>query len=545
VKKHDVDVLILGGGLAGMTLALQLRRRMPDLRIRVLERKRFPVPVAAHKVGESTVEIGAHYLAEVVGLRDHLDTQHLRKFGFRFFFSEGRNDIDQTTELGAGRYLSVPTYQIDRGILENHLAHELQRADIDLLEDATVTHVDLSDTAANQHRVTWKQGGIEHEAQCRWVVDAAGRAGLLKKKLKLEEANGHDSQAVWFRVDHRINVDAWSDDAQWQQRCVAPERWLSTNHLCGEGYWLWLIPLSSGSHSVGIVADPKRHPLSTMNTFDKAMQWIAKHQPRVFAELDPVRNTLQDFAFFKRFSYGCKQVFSGQRWALTGEAGRFLDPFYSPGSDMIAMGNTYITRLIEDDTEGRDIRGAARIYDTTFRTFYESMLPLYEGQYDLFGDPEVMPMKVIWDYSYYWSVLAPLFFHDKLTDVAMLAYAQGDLNECRRLNEQMQGFFRAWSQHTDKHSPAVMLDQCRVDWFAELNRQLTLNKDAQAVRAQLHDAATLLRQLAQEMAHKAVHAHPVLADAMALVEGVSRAAQPRPGRPSTGVEPGAALLAAL
>ncbi len=35
----------------------------------------------------------------------------------------------------------------------------------------------------------------------------------------------------------------------------------STNHLCGPGYWAWLIPLGSGAHSVGIVCDAKMHPL--------------------------------------------------------------------------------------------------------------------------------------------------------------------------------------------------------------------------------------------------------------------------------------------
>ena len=36
------DVLIIGGGLAGLTLALQLRERCPGLAIRVLERRRHP-----------------------------------------------------------------------------------------------------------------------------------------------------------------------------------------------------------------------------------------------------------------------------------------------------------------------------------------------------------------------------------------------------------------------------------------------------------------------------------------------------------------------
>jgi 2-polyprenyl-6-methoxyphenol hydroxylase-like FAD-dependent oxidoreductase len=63
------DVIILGGGLAGLTLALQLRQRLPDLKVLVLERRSHPVPEAAHKVGESSVEIGAHYFENVLGLK--------------------------------------------------------------------------------------------------------------------------------------------------------------------------------------------------------------------------------------------------------------------------------------------------------------------------------------------------------------------------------------------------------------------------------------------------------------------------------------------
>ena len=50
-------VLVMGGGLAGLCLALQLRQRFAALDIVVLERRRHPVPLSAHKVGESTVEI--------------------------------------------------------------------------------------------------------------------------------------------------------------------------------------------------------------------------------------------------------------------------------------------------------------------------------------------------------------------------------------------------------------------------------------------------------------------------------------------------------
>jgi flavin-dependent dehydrogenase len=401
---HDTfDAVIMGGGLAGLTLALQLRQRFADLRVLVLERRAHPVPHAAHKVGESSVEIGAHYFDTVLGLKAHMDEAQLRKFGFRFFFSEGRSDIDNVTEIGASRYLSVPSYQIDRGIFENFLAEEAVRRGVRFVDSALVRRIELGEDTADgtaPHRIEWTHGDETHRTESRWLIDACGRAGMLKRKLGLAQPNAHDVNAVWFRIGERIAIDEWSDNAEWRARCTPRARWLSTNHLVGAGYWAWLIPLASGSHSVGIVADPKLHPLDTIDTFDKAMAWFATYQPRLYEALDGKRHLLQDFAFLKHFSHGCKQVFSGrQRWAMTGEAGLFLDPFYSPGSDFIAIGNTYITELVAQDRAGRPIDKRAQLYDQLYQSFYESTLALYQDQYRLFGDPEVLPVKVIWDYS--------------------------------------------------------------------------------------------------------------------------------------------------
>ena len=56
----DFDVAILGGGLAGLTLAIQLKQMRPQTTVVVLEKREGPAPLAAFKVGESTV--GAHQL---------------------------------------------------------------------------------------------------------------------------------------------------------------------------------------------------------------------------------------------------------------------------------------------------------------------------------------------------------------------------------------------------------------------------------------------------------------------------------------------------
>jgi flavin-dependent dehydrogenase len=501
------DVIILGGGLAGLSLALQLRQRFADLDVLVLERSPHPVPEAAHKVGESTVEIGAHYFANVLGLLDHLQNKQLKKFGFRFFFCEGRRDIDQTTEVGASRFLSTPAYQLDRGILENFLGEEATRRGIRFVDRASVREVvlanELQESTEGLHRVTWQHDDRTHVAEAPWVVDASGRAGLLKRKLGLAEANNHNVNAVWFRIGERISMDTWFDDDAWQQRCDPRARWLSTNHLCGAGYWAWLIPLASGSHSVGIVADEKLHPLNTINTFDKAMQWFAKYQPRLFDELDSRRHLLQDFAFFRHFSYGCKQVFSADRWALTGEAGLFLDPFYSPGSDFIAIGNTYICDLIARDRAGQTLQAHAHLFDQLYHSFYESTLALYVDQYDLFGDPEVMPVKIIWDYAYYWGVLAQLYFQNRITDLSALSQLRDELALCQKLNKAVQELLRHWSPHSRKRNAAVMLDHASLPWFADLNRELSIQLDEAGFHVRIQKSTLQLRVLAQEILQRA------------------------------------------
>ncbi len=514
----DHDVLILGGGLAGLTLALQLRKTLPDLRIGVLERRQHPVPEAAFKVGESTVEIAGHYFSTVLGLREHLDRQQIVKFGFRFFFSDGRADLDRCPELGASVALKTGSWQIDRGRFENFLAERVRDLGIELRTAATVKSIALGDDDA-LHVVDWEQDGRRRQSRARWVVDASGRAGLLKRRLDLAERNGHEANAVWFRIGSRLDPHDWSDDAGWKARCTPPERWRSTSHLVGPGYWVWLIPLSSGSHSVGIVCDARTHPIETMKTFDRALDWLHRHQPRLAQDLDARRDQLQDFAFFRDFSYGCRQLFSAQRWALTGEAGVFLDPFYSPGSDFIAIGNSYITELIRKDVAGEPWQPYAAVYEQLFLSFYRSTLAMYRDQYHLFGDAGVLPLKVLWDYSYYWGVLAALFFADRIADLPTLSRLRPELARAMALNDAVQALLGDWG-HRNAAAPnrdgvAEFMDQARVDWFAELNRGLQDRLDNSAFRARLRDNIARLQQLAIELRQRARRQH-VAIDTAAL-----------------------------
>ena len=121
----------------------------------------------------------------------------------------------------------------------------------------------------------------------------------------------------------------------------------------GAGYWVWLIPLGSGSHSFGIVADGEMHPFNRINRFERAMDWLREFEPQCAEIMEAHTGELEDFLALQHFAHSCARVFSPDRWALVGEAGVFTDPFYSPGSDFIAMGNDYVTDLILRDRAAR------------------------------------------------------------------------------------------------------------------------------------------------------------------------------------------------
>ena len=509
---ETTDVAILGGGLAGLTLAIQLRQRTPDIAVTVIERRAHPVREAAFKVGESTVEIGAHYFSHVLGLREHLDAEQIRKFGFRFFFSDGRDDIDRCTELGVSQLLPTPSWQLDRGRFENFLGEQARALGVAFRDGAVVRSIELD--AASGHVVAFEQAGATETLAARWVVDASGRAALLKRKLDLAEPNDHDVNAVWWRVDGVIDPNAWSADLPWLQRCDPPDRWRSTNHMCGPGYWFWLIPLASGAHSLGIVCDAKLHPLESMNTHDKAMAWLREHQPQVARSLDEPGHALQDFQFLRHFSHGCKQVFSADRWALTGDAGLFLDPFYSPGSDFIAISNGYICDLVEKDRAGQRIAPYVAVYQQLYQSFYGNTLTLYQDQYPLFGDAQVMPVKIIWDYTFYWALLAPLYFAGRLTDLGMLGRLRAEFSQAADLNIALQALLRDWGRRNS--GPLVpderMLDQYRIGWFHEMNRALSDDLDDAAFFARMQDNIARMRWLAAEVLARARQAHPDIDD---------------------------------
>jgi flavin-dependent dehydrogenase len=497
-NRKKYDVVICGGGLAGLTLALQVKLSKPDVSILVLEKRSDTAPIAIHKVGESKSELGSHYLREVLHLKDYLIEHQLPKFGFRFFFSqENREHIDRRVEVGSKISNPIPTHQIDRGRLENELVNRLIQNEVEVVLGATVKNLEISKTG---HTIDFEKEEKDYTLEGRWLIDATGRRSLLKRKLGLELASDHDVNAVWFRLGCKIDIDDWSDNEGWRNYLIPGRRRLATNHLMGEGYWVWIIPLVADNTSIGIVADPAYHPFDQFNTYEKAMTWLEKYEPVAARMLGKHKTEVLDFKVMKHFAHDTKQFFSVERWGLTGDAGAFMDPFYSPGSDFIALNNTWLTDLIIHDLAGEDISLRAMIYERAERELFNGWMLLYKNMYGLFGKTQIMLMKIVWDWGSYWAIPSLMFMNKGYTNITLLkeySSTSGSIGRrFARLNERMQALFLAWGQYDIAPCAFQQINVFDLDCLDQFHQGLYKKYEARDLIRKVEANLVILEQIA-------------------------------------------------
>jgi flavin-dependent dehydrogenase len=403
----DYDVVIVGGAFSGAATALVLKRRQPSARVLIIEKSRE----FSRKVGESTTELSSCYMTRILGLTNYLGHAHLAKQGLRMWWGkDAGQQFDQCVEAGAKYQTRLPSFQIDRSTLDQHMLEQAVAAGCDLRRPARLSRLDLGDKQTIRFNST--ESG-EETITCRWVVDATGRAALLARKLGHFTPNTeHPINAVWARF---TGVKDW-DSYEWRERfpgyanaCRTSRSW-ATNHLMGQGWWCWIIPLRGGDVSAGLVYDSRLFALPPGDNLASRLRSHLLSHPvgrEIFAQAQTIDG---DVHAFSNLPYYSKQL-CGNGWAIVGDAAGFIDPLYSPGLDFCSYTSYYVAHLLANHLAGQDVQQQLAYYNAqapvTYRFWFET---LYKDKYFYLGDAELMTAALLLDVgTYFIGLVIPVY----------------------------------------------------------------------------------------------------------------------------------------
>jgi len=405
----ECDVAVIGGALSGAATALLLKREDPSLRIVVVEKNE----AFKRRVGEATVEVSGYFLCRVLGLTQFLTQTQMAKNGLRFWFANGATeDLGDCSEIG-GRYLStVPSFLIDRSVVDEEVLRRAEEAGAEVWWPASVVSVDLQ--AGGRQTLEVRTADGARTLRARWVVDASGiKAALARSNDWLEPNRDHPTLSAWSR---------WRGAGDWDGPELTAKhagladayvgiRGTATNHVAGDGWWAWWIALKGGDTSIGVVIDQRRAewPDEKVPVGEKLRAFLSEH-PAGREMLEGAEFTGGDVHFRRNLPY-CSRVQAGDGFVLTGDASAFLDPLYSPGMDWIAFTTLAAVRLVRAWREGEDLAPLVEAHNRDFLVSYRRMFEaLYENKYDYLGDYDFMRLAFRLDIAlYYLFVVRPVF----------------------------------------------------------------------------------------------------------------------------------------
>jgi FADH2 O2-dependent halogenase len=361
MDQPDIDVAILGSGLAGTALAAVLARG--GARVLMIDADSHP----RFAIGESTTPHTSMLMRLISERYDVPEIKQLttfenvqanvarscgvkRNFGFLYHRQRQRQRYDESHQFPIPRILHTENHFFRQDtdawmmhVAVGHGARIKQHARIvDIqFDDAGVTLTDLR--------------GATYRA--RYVVDASGFRSPLAERLGLRDEPTrmrHHSRSLFT---HMVGVTPYEKTVP-RIAHRNPSKWSEgTLHHVFEGGWLWVIPFNNHARalnplvSVGLSLDPRVHPSLDVTPEEEFRSFIDRFPDirRQFASARAVRPWVST----PRLQYSSHTTV-GPRWCLTSHAAGFVDALFSRGMSnsfeiINALGWRLLDALREDD----------------------------------------------------------------------------------------------------------------------------------------------------------------------------------------------------
>lgn len=353
MKTELHDVVIIGAGPSGSCIGSLLSQHNADCII--IERQTFP----RFSIGESLLPQCMAILEEANMLTAVEKAGFQFKNGAAFQSEDSYCSFDFSEKLTEG---PESTFQVQRATFDKILADSAQAQGVPIRYQHEVLSIEELETGNRLH-IRNLTTADEYYIECKFLLDASGFGRVLPRLLDLEAPSDFPIRHSYF-AHIKDNIECPDYDRNKILVGIHPEH---------KDIWYWLIPFQEGISSVGVVGEPKYFEHKQDFSEEDILLDFIQQNPR-FQTLLKNAELHSPARCLKGYSASVTQLY-GNRYALLGNAGEFLDPVFSSGVTIALKSAQLAAPLVIRSLKGEQVDWEAEysiplnLGINTFRTF--------------------------------------------------------------------------------------------------------------------------------------------------------------------------------